>query len=106
MQKRPADLAVLRWGYKKSREILRRMKVYRGEYSAAHPKFPAGSAAEAKYPDAPVAIDSPDITYTKDDDEAIDKFHRATASTSFHSVNCVACIFFFDYSCRRLGHVP
>ena len=98
MQKRPADLAVLRWGYKKSREIIRRMKVYRGEYSLGHPNFPAGSAAEAKYSEGPVAVDCPDIAYTKDDDEAIDKFHRATASTTFHSVNCIAC-YLLDYSC-------
>jgi alcohol oxidase len=87
----------MRWGYKKSREIVRRMKLYRGEYSSAHPKFPAGSAAEAKQSQGPVAIDSPDIAYTKDDDEAIDEFHRAIATTGFHSVNCT-CTFFLDYS--------
>ncbi|KAF8728294.1 hypothetical protein AX14_006823, partial [Amanita brunnescens Koide BX004] len=86
----PADLAVLRWGYKKNREIARRMKLYRGEYPSRHPKFPAGSAAEAKYSEAPVAIDSPDIAYTKDDDEAINEFHRRTASTAFHSIGTCA----------------
>ena len=92
------DVAVLRWGYKKSREILRRMKFYRGEYSPKHPKFPAGSAAEAKQSEGPVAIDSPDIAYTKDDDEAIDDFHRAISSTASHSVNCT-CILFLGYLC-------
>lgn len=87
---------MLRWGYKKNREILRRMKFYRGEYSSGHPKFAAGSAAEAKQSEGPVAIDSPDIVYTKDDDEAIDEFHRAIASTGFHSVNCT-CICLLDY---------
>ncbi|KAF8703963.1 hypothetical protein AX14_014082 [Amanita brunnescens Koide BX004] len=86
----PADLAVLRWGYKKSREIARRMKLYQGEYSTRHPKFPAGSKAEAKYSEGPVAIESPDITYTNNDDEAIDKFHRAGAATTFHSIGTCA----------------
>ena len=77
---------------------MRRMKVYRGEYSSGHPKFPAGSAAEAKSCEGPVAIDFPNIVYTKDDDEAIDKFHRATASTLFHSVNCIVSYLLLDYS--------
>ena len=105
MQKSPADLAVLRWGYKKSREIARRMKLYQGEYSKRHPKFPAGSKAEAKYSEGPVAIESPDITYTNKDDEAIDKFHRAGAATTFHSVNCIACSSFLMIYVCRLGHV-
>jgi len=90
----------MRWGYKKGREILRRMKSYRGEYSPVHPKFPAGSAAETKYSEGPVEIDSPDIVYSKEDDEVIDQFHRETASTIFHSVNHIVSIYlFFGYSC-------
>ncbi|KAF8343468.1 GMC oxidoreductase-domain-containing protein, partial [Amanita rubescens] len=85
-----ADLAVMRWGYKKCREILRRMKSYRGEYSPVHPKFPAGSAAETKCSEGPVEIDSPDIIYSTEDDEAIDQFHRETASTIFHSTGTCA----------------
>jgi alcohol oxidase len=87
----------MRLGYKKTREIIRRMKFYRGENSAAHPKFPAGSTAEAKCSEGPVPIDSPDIAYTKDDDEAIDQLHRATVSTMHHSVNYyIVCIFVLD----------
>jgi len=86
----PADLALLRWGYKKGREILRRMKSYRGEYAWGHPKFPAGSAAEAKYAEGPVVIDTSDITYSKEDDEAIDQFHKGIVGTSYHSIGTCA----------------
>jgi alcohol oxidase len=62
------------------------MKMYRGEHASGHPKFPQGSAAECKDAAGPVDIDSPDIAYSKDDDEAIDQFHKNIVSTSFHSV--------------------
>lgn len=66
---------------------MRRMKSYRGEYPSSHPKFPIGTVAEAKCSEGPVVIDCPDIAYSNEDDEAIDQFHRETASTAFHSVN-------------------
>ncbi|KAI5886016.1 alcohol oxidase-like protein [Schizophyllum commune H4-8] len=40
-----ADLAALVWGYKHSRELARRMPVYRGELAMAHPIFPGCGAA-------------------------------------------------------------
>ncbi|KAF8338387.1 GMC oxidoreductase-domain-containing protein [Amanita rubescens] len=86
----PADLALLRWGYKKGREILRRMKSYRGENASAHPKFLAGSAAEAKYLEGPVDIGAADIAYSKEDDEAIDRFHREIVGTAYHSIGTCA----------------
>src|SRR3954468_15291664 len=39
------DIKQLTWGYKNSREVMRRSAFYRGEYAAKHPKFPAGSKA-------------------------------------------------------------
>ena len=71
------------------------MKSYRGDYASAHPKFPAGSVAEAKYSEGPVNIGCPDIVYSKEDDEAIDQFHRETVSTTGHSV-CIVCIIILD----------
>ena len=96
----------MRWGYKKGREILRRMKSYRGEYSPVHPRFPSGSAAEAKYSEGPVEIGSPDIVYSKEDDEAIDQFHRETAATIFHSVNRIVSTFSLVIDVRRPEHAP
>jgi alcohol oxidase len=75
-----------RWGYKKMREIIRRMKMYRGEVPSGHPNFPRGSLAECKAAEGPVDTDAPDIVYSKDDDDAIDQFHREQVGTNGHSV--------------------
>lgn len=55
------------------------MPLYRGELQLKHPVFPAGSAAECKETNGPVPINAPDIVYTKEDDKAIDDFHRKTS---------------------------
>ncbi|KAK0201048.1 GMC oxidoreductase-domain-containing protein [Desarmillaria ectypa] len=69
----PADVAALRWGYKRGREILRRMLVYRGAFAPAHPHFDADSPAGiALAEDGPVPLDTPKIVYSKKDDDAID----------------------------------
>ncbi|PPR03908.1 hypothetical protein CVT24_008100 [Panaeolus cyanescens] len=60
----PADLAVMRWGYKKSRELARRMRCYRGEVPAAHPNFNNGSPAAIIENDLPHSTDEPDICGT------------------------------------------
>lgn len=74
----PADLATLKWGYKKARELARRLPVYRGEYLPGNPVFPAGSQAlcrdEVK---GPVDISAEDIRYTSADDEAIEQYNRS-----------------------------
>lgn len=59
------------------------MPSYRGEVSAFHPKFPAGSPAACKETDVPVPIGAPDIIYSDADDEAIVKFHRDTSEAFF-----------------------
>jgi len=84
-----ADLVTFRWAYKKVREHARRMRFYRGEVLSSHPKFAKGSAAETRSSGVPVEITAPDITYTKEDNDAIDKFNREIASTSWHS--CGTC---------------
>ncbi|KAK7041424.1 hypothetical protein VNI00_009290 [Paramarasmius palmivorus] len=71
-----ADVAVLRWGYKRSREFARRVRFYRGEVAAEHPKFPEGSSAAAKETSGPVDVNAEDIVYTKEDDKAIDDYTR------------------------------
>ncbi len=66
-------MALLRWAYKRGREIARRMPNYRGEYAPWHPQFPAGSAATCHLEARPVALDAPDIVYTAEDDKAIEQ---------------------------------
>ncbi|KIK65269.1 hypothetical protein GYMLUDRAFT_39626 [Collybiopsis luxurians FD-317 M1] len=83
----PADLVTLRWGYKKAREIARRMSSYRGDYLPGHPKFASNSHAFAKDDQpAPVALDSADIVYTEEDNKAIDLFNRNFVQTAWHSL--------------------
>lgn len=71
-----ADVATLRWGYKKSRELARRMGVYRGEFTPGNPIFPAGSGAACKESTGPVNISAPDITYTDEDEKALETYNR------------------------------
>lgn len=43
----PTDVVTFLWGYKKARELARRMDLYRGEFFLEHPAFPEGSTAIA-----------------------------------------------------------
>ncbi|KAJ7761998.1 GMC oxidoreductase-domain-containing protein [Mycena maculata] len=87
---KPEDVAVLRWSYKWSREMARRMESYRGEFAAEHPLFPAGSAAACFETKGPVPVSAPDIVYSAEDDEAIDNYHRAVVNTTWHSLGTCA----------------
>ncbi|KAG1812433.1 GMC oxidoreductase-domain-containing protein [Suillus subaureus] len=86
----PSDIVPLDFGYKKTREIFRRMASYRGEVAAGHPDFPEGSAAACREASGPVDLNAPDIVYTAEDDEAISQFHRDIAQTSWHSLGTCA----------------
>ena len=56
------------------------MKFYRGEVQVEHPTFPEGSQAATHATGKPVEISAPKIDYSKEDDNAIDDFHRRTGS--------------------------
>ena len=75
----PADLVILRWAYKHVREIARRMELYHGDLQVGHPTFAQGSQAGTQL-STPVAISAPKIVYSKEDDDAIDEYHRRTGS--------------------------
>jgi alcohol oxidase len=89
----------MRFAYKKSRELARRMPFYRGCHYMVHPPFTAKSKAaiDPMGERGPVPVDAPDIEYTAEDDQMIDAFHRAALGTSWHSV----CYFFFN--CLLIG---
>ncbi|KAJ7770659.1 GMC oxidoreductase-domain-containing protein [Mycena metata] len=84
----PADVAALRWAYKKGREINRRLPSFRGVFFAGHPQFPEGSAALVEET-APVSLDAPKIVYSAEDDKAIDLYIRQVVVTAWHS--CGTC---------------
>ena len=75
----PADLVILRWAYKHVREIARRMEFYRGGCQAKHPTFAPGSQAAIQQTGTPTEISASKIIYSKEDDDAIDEFHRRTS---------------------------
>ncbi|KAJ7158537.1 GMC oxidoreductase-domain-containing protein [Mycena filopes] len=85
----PADMATLRWGYKRIRELVRRMDLYRGEYVPRNPRFTVGNDA-CRQDQAPVDVSAPNIVYTKDDDAVIDAFHREYVQTTWHSLGTCA----------------
>lgn len=87
-----SDLGVLRWSYKLSRELARRMRFYRGELDVAHPPFPEESQAACKAADGPVPISAPKIQYTPADDKIIDAFHRATCMSNVYVCHRRKCL--------------
>ena len=76
----PADLVILRWAYKHAREIGRRMEYYHGDLLVGHPTFAEGSQAATQQAGTPVEISAPKIVYSKEDDDAIDEYHRRNGS--------------------------
>ncbi len=87
--KDPGDVDLKKhiWAYKVSREIWRRMSIFRGELAATHPHFPPGSkAAVIEKADGPVAHDEKRIEYTAEDDKAIEQKVREILSTTWHSL--------------------
>jgi alcohol oxidase len=74
-----ADVKVLTWGYKFTREIARRMPHFRGEPAALHPAFTPGSpAAIVPHAEGAVAFDMPRIEYSEEDERALEAYARAT----------------------------
>ncbi|KAJ7226702.1 hypothetical protein GGX14DRAFT_417166 [Mycena pura] len=85
----PADVAVMRWAYKKGRELVRRLPCFAGAYMPRHPQFPGGSAASVAET-TPVALSDAKIGYTAADDAAIDQYMRQSVQTAWHSLGTCA----------------
>jgi alcohol oxidase len=82
------DLKKHIWAYKVTREMWRRMSIFRGELADNHPKFPAGSrAAVVEKADGPLVHDKDSrIEYSAEDDRAIEQRIREMVSTTWHSL--------------------
>ncbi|GLA27734.1 hypothetical protein AnigIFM63326_004951 [Aspergillus niger] len=80
------DVKKLIWAYKKQREIVRRMDVYRGEFVGAHPPFAEDSAAALVRLDKPNDKNISDIHYTAEDDKVIEGWVRKNVGTTWHSL--------------------
>ena len=81
----PADTAALRWGYKKTREFMRRLPLFRGAFPPVAPAFGEDSSAALKETTT-VEIPAPDIVYSAEDDKAIEQKIREIVSTTWHSL--------------------
>jgi choline dehydrogenase-like flavoprotein len=79
------DLKKLIWAYKKSREIMRRTDMYRGEIDAGHPVWPAGSKAASVDTNSKLG-DVESIAYSAEDDKAIEQYIRSNIATTWHSL--------------------
>lgn len=58
------------------------MPVFRGEPAALHPKFPTGSQAGIIESGGPTALDASVLTYTAEDDKAIEQYVRESGECS------------------------
>lgn len=112
-----ADFAPIRWSYKKTREVARRMDAFRGELTSHHPHFHPASPAAARDIDIKTAKQlmpngftvgihmgtwhkpgeaydaskvHDEIKYTKEDDEAIDNWIADHVETTWHSLGTCA----------------
>jgi len=112
-----ADFAPIRWSYKKTREIARRMDAFRGELTSHHPHFLPSSPAACKDIDITTAKQllpngftvgihmgtwhkpgdtydaskvHEDIKYTEEDDKAIDDWVADHVETTWHSLGTCA----------------
>ncbi|KAJ7779226.1 GMC oxidoreductase-domain-containing protein [Mycena metata] len=108
-----ADFAPIRWSYKKTREVARRMDAFRGELTSHHPRFHPASPAAAKDIDIQTAMGilpnaftvgihmgtwhksgeiydaskvHNDIKYSEEDDKAIDEWIADHVETTWHSL--------------------
>ncbi|KIY69867.1 GMC oxidoreductase [Cylindrobasidium torrendii FP15055 ss-10] len=77
-----SDIQVMRWSYKKGRELARRMPSYRGALGG--PLF-----SSALNETMPVAINASTLSYSSEDDAAIDEYLRAIVGTTWHSQGTV-----------------
>jgi len=55
------------------------MKYYAGDEVVGHPSFKPDSKAATRQFNTPTALAAPDIIYSKEDDDAIDEYHRRTS---------------------------
>jgi alcohol oxidase len=81
----PIDLPPQIWAYKKNREIIRRMHSFRGEWAPSQPNFPKGTKAGIIEYDPNVKVEElTDLVYSKEDDEAIEKWIRDQVLSMCH----------------------
>ncbi|KAL2059962.1 hypothetical protein VTL71DRAFT_10117 [Oculimacula yallundae] len=79
------DIKAHVWVYKKQRELVRRMRTYRGEIAIRHPPFAATSAACCIEIDEPLT-DIQNLVYSPEDDIVIEQWLREHVGSTWHSL--------------------
>lgn len=81
------DVKMHMWTYKKSREVIRRTSMYRGELTALHPPFPADSKAACTTLNAERDTTKlRDLEYSPEDDRILEQYLRERVETTWHSI--------------------
>lgn len=74
------------WLYKKQREVVRRLDVYRGEWPPVHPPFANNSAALAKKRKSALPTPVEDIEYSEEDDKVLKKWITENLAQNWHGI--------------------
>ncbi|KAI0671024.1 alcohol oxidase-like protein [Trametes maxima] len=86
----PEDMALHKWGYKRSREYARRLQSYRGEVTMRHPAFSPTSKVAVGPHSGPVPITAPDLEYSPEDEKALEDYIKQAVTTAWHSMGTCA----------------
>ncbi|KAI0643101.1 alcohol oxidase-like protein [Trametes meyenii] len=86
----PEDMALHKWGYKRTREYARRLKSYRGEVAMRHPAFSPTSKVAVGPHDGPVSVTAPDLEYSSEDEKALEEYIKRAVTTAWHSMGTCA----------------
>ncbi|KAI1214745.1 GMC oxidoreductase [Annulohypoxylon truncatum] len=87
---RGLDLEMQKWLYKKQREVVRRMDVFRGELPLSHPPFSPASRAALAGADRPEGLEGPlplgkqEVAYDAEDEAVLEKWLRENVDLSWH----------------------
>ncbi|KAI2624525.1 GMC oxidoreductase [Xylaria nigripes] len=75
------------WAYKRAREIIRRLPMFRGEIASEHPAFATDSKAACTIVGDDYDISAvKNLEYSAEDDKAIEQFLRENVETTWHSL--------------------
>ena len=80
------------------------MEFYRGDFPVGHPSFAEGSQAVTQPACAPAEISAPKIVYSKEDDDAIDEFHRRTGSSCYVNLQIELVLIFCNTLVQTSWH--
>lgn len=82
----PSDIKKQLWAYKMTRDIARRLPFFEGELELGHPKFAESSKAAL----SAGGKEERQVSYSEEDDAAIEDWIRGNVNTTWHSLGTCA----------------